>query len=709
MFDSRRVAVLAFATSAAAAIFGWRFAAAETPAATNDPGDELQEIVVNARKRDERVIDIPESIAVISEADLTSRSIQSIEDVGRQTPNLQMNMRQDLTTNVVIRGIGAYGDVLGVGFSIDNVPNFTDQTMRLEDLESVQILKGPQGTLYGGSSIGGLVRYVSKKPGFNWEGEMTTEVGDYSHINVSGAQNIPIIDNVLAMRVSAYDVKDDGYITNSALGINANPLTDYGGRVAFLYQPSDALNALLTLRSSYIENGGDMYIPVPNVKDYTNDARFFQPNFNSRKTYGSVLEINDDLHFAKLTSITSYTKANSAFDVDITQTPPGLPGESYYTLPGNRPTEVTTQELRLTSPTTDHFEWLIGAYGAIIKNVLLNQIGANYLPTPDVPTVLYDFDVNRTDTGIFGTASYHLGPLGVDAGVRLTRTDYDARVYVEAGGLPDQRNSIISRAALPKLSITYKLPNGENLYATVAEGEEPGAVNTTSTAAVPYKAETAWSYEVGTKGEALNRKIEYDVAGFYIHNISQQYESNINVPGLGLLALVNNIGDSRSYGVEANVNWLATDNWRFGLSGGYLNAKWLSASYFGEVINGFPVPNAPNATASGNVAYTQPVFSNLRFDANFDVSYTDAMWWDLPNTPGSKEHPHFLGDARIALGTDHRGWQVALRVSNLFGARYWTEYAPALYGPGTYPCPNCTDLGVPGAPRQYFGSVSYKW
>jgi iron complex outermembrane receptor protein len=683
-------------------------AVAETPP-PDDMSSQLQEIIVNARKRDERVIDIPESIAVILADDLTSRSVQSIEDVGRQTPNLQMNMRTDLTTNVVIRGIGAYGDVLGVGFSIDNVPNFTDQTMRLEDLESVQILKGPQGTLYGGSSVGGLVRYVSKRPEFNWQGEVTTEVGNYSHINVSGAQNIPIVDGVLAMRVSAYDVKDDGYISNRELGINANPLTDYGGRIALLYNPRDTFDALLTLRHSYIQNGGGMYIPVPNVKDLRYDAPFFQPQVNRRKTYAAVLEMNDDLQFAKLTSITSYTTANSSFDLDISLTPVGRPGESYYTLPGNRPTEVSTQELRLTSPSNGHFEWLVGLYGAVIKNVILNKLGATYLPTPAVPTELYDFDVNRTDTAAFGTVTYHIGPMRLDAGLRLTRTDYDARIYVEAGGLPNQRNSVISRAALPKASISYALPNGGQVYATVAKGEEPGAVNTTSTAAVPYKAETVLSYEIGTKGEALNRRLEYDVATFYIHNINQQYQTNLVDPVLGLISAINNIGDSRTYGVEANVNCHPTDAWRFGISGGYLNAKWLTASYFGAPINGLVVPNAPNVTASLNTGYSRPVFTNLRVEANFDLSYTDAMWWDLPNTAGSKQLPHFIGDSRIALGTDHRGWQVALRVTNLFGARYWTEYVPGIFPPSFAPCPNCTDVGVPGARRQFFASVAYKY
>ena len=228
--------------------------------------NQLQEIIVTARKREERLIDIPESIVVISSVDLKDKGIISVEDVGRQTPSLQLNMRQDTTTDVVIRGIGAYGDVLGVGFSIDNVPNFTDQTMRLQDLESVEILKGPQGTLYGGSSIGGLVRYVSKKPAFNSDGEASAEVGSYSQISVSAVQNFPLIADKLALRISLYDAKGDGYLSNSALGIaNSDPYTDYGARVSLLFKPDDSFDALLTLRHNYFRNGSNEYSPVPSA------------------------------------------------------------------------------------------------------------------------------------------------------------------------------------------------------------------------------------------------------------------------------------------------------------------------------------------------------------------------------------------------------------------------------------------------------------
>jgi iron complex outermembrane receptor protein len=706
MFYSR-ISILSIVT-AAVSMPGPSQASAAAPGESSDSA-QLDEVIVSARKRDERLIDIPESISVISADDLLKKGIQTVEDVGRQTPNLQLSMRQDLTTDVVIRGIGAYGDVLGVGFNIDNVPNFTDQTMRLEDVESVEILKGPQGTLYGGSSIGGLVRYVSRRPEFNWEGETLAEVGNYSHIDVSAAQNISLVDGKLALRVSAYDVKDDGFISNSALGINADPLTDYGVRAVLLYKPTDTLEALLTLRHSYIQNGGNIYIPVPTVKDYSYDARFFEPVFNKRSTYGSVFEINDQLPIGKLTTITSYTTSSTALNDDISQTPPGIPGESYYTLPNNRPTEVGTQEIRLTSPSGGSFEWLIGGYGAIIKNVLLNRIGATFVPTPGIPTELYDFDTRRTDSAVFGTASYHLGPVRLDAGVRLAKTVYDARIYVEFGGLPNQHNSITSRAALPKFSISYALPNAGQVYATVAKGEEPGAVNTVSTAAIPYRSETSLSYETGIKGQAMNRQLEYDVAAFYVRNKDHQYQTSSFDPVFGLVTLTSNIGDSRTYGIEADATWRPTTALRFGISGGYLNAKWTRATYFGTPIDGNAIPNAPMATADLSTGYSAPMFSNLKFDANFDVSYTDAMWWDLPNTPGSKEPPHFLGNARIALGSDHRGWQVAFRVANLFGATYWTEYYPAFFPPGTEPCPGCTDLGAPGARRQFFASVAYKY
>jgi iron complex outermembrane receptor protein len=243
----------------------------------------------------------------------------------------------------------------------------------------------------------------------------------------------------------------------------------------------------------------------------------------------------------------------------------------------------------------------------------------------------------------------------------------------------------------------------------VAKGEEPGAVNTVSTAPIPYKAETAINYEIGSKGEAFERKLDYEVAAFYVSNKDHQFQTNQYIASLGgLVVLTSNIGDSRTYGVEVNANWRPTADLHFGAGAGYLNAKWNTATVFGMRIDGNEIPNAPEATANLSAGFVHPVFTNLQFDANFDMSYTDAMWWDLPNTPGSKEHPHWLGNGRIALGSSRPGWQVALRVSNLLGAKYWTEYYPNFFVP-PYPCAGCGNIGSVGAPRQFFGSINFRY
>lgn len=176
-----------------------------------------------------------------------------------------------------------------------------------------------------------------------------------------------------------------------------------------------------------------------------------------------------------------------------------------------------------------------------------------------------------------------------------------------------------------------------------------------------------------------------------------------------MVTLINNIGDSRTYGVESSLNWSPIQGLRLGLDGGYLNAKWKKASVFGQAIDGYTIPNAPSVTAAASVSYLRPVGRALELETTLDTSYTNAMWWDLPNTPGSKEPPHWIGNFRLALGSESSGWQVAFRVSNLFNARYWTEYFPDFFPAGSLPCAGCGNIGAIGAPRQFFASVDYKY
>jgi iron complex outermembrane recepter protein len=666
---------------------------------------DVGEIVVTARKRAERVIDIPESIVALDSQSIENRGIKTIEDVGRQTPNLLLNTRQDLTTNVVIRGVGAYGDVLGVGFVIDNVPNFTDQTMRLEDLESIEILKGPQGTLYGGSSIGGLVRYVSKRPEFNFDGEARVSVGSDDQLESFAAQNLSVEDKRLALRLSGYDIRNNGYVRNSVLGIDANPLVDFGFRGALLYQPTDSVTALLTLRHSDIKTGADNYSAVPSVRDFSYDSRLFTPTLNRRVTTGAIFEVNADIGGGnQLTSISSYTNAKYQLQIsgDVSVVPPGVPyGLKLFTTPGNRPTEVTTQEVRVNSPAGTTIDWLAGLYGAEIRDVLLNQESIQFqFPTSD-PIPFSDFSTSRQDLAAFGTFNYHVGDLTLGGGLRVGTTRFKTNVYTEFGGPPNQAASVTSKATLPKLSLSYKLSDGSLIFATLAKGEEPGAVNTQSSGAIlPYRSETALSYEVGTKGQALNHAIDYELAAFYVKNSRHQAQTNVFVSGV-VLAQIANVGDARTYGVESSLRWHPVTEVTLGLNVGYLNAKWLRADNFGTPIDGLWVPNSPEFTASFNAGYSRLVAKDLKLSGNVDVNYTDAFWWNLNNSPGQENPPYWVGNARIALTSASGSWQIAVGVTNLLNTKYWNEYI--------WPYTPTYGVGAIAAPRQYSASLSIKY
>jgi iron complex outermembrane receptor protein len=542
-------------------------------------------------------------------------------------------------------------------------------------------------------------------PTFDWNGEASTEVGSYGQINLFAAQNFTVIADKLALRVSAYDSKGDGYLTNSALfGIDANPSTDYGIRTSLLYKPSDDLSAQLILRYAYLRDGRDPYSLLGSVTSYTYDVQLFQPTWQERPTYGAILKVNDDLGPFQFTSISSFTQETIDFDFDVTLTPPGVPGLRLYTIRGNPPTQPITQEFRLTSPSGGTIDWLVGLYGDTIRNILAypnkyDQVGV-FPDTP--PIVASDSDTRQSDVAVFGTLNYHLGSLTAGVGLRLNETKFKANVYVSPGATPNQANSITSRAALPKFSLSYFLPNGELLYADVAKGEQPGGVNTQSAIATAYEAETATSYEIGTKGQAMDRRFAYEAAAFYVRNANHQYQSNVFINGV-LFQAITNIGLSRSYGTEANISWRPTPEISLHVGGGLLNAKWIRADYFGAAVDGKIIPNSPSATANIGAAYSRSVFNGLRADANVDMNYTGSLYWDIPNTAGSASPHYWLGDARIALGTNNGAWQVAFRVSNILGAKYWTEYYANFFPP---PTPN---IGAIGAPRQVMASVSVKW
>src|ERR1700730_17547243 len=179
--------------------------------------DALEEIIVTALKRSEELQNIPESIQAFGEQELANAQVTKLDDLGGLVSNLNITTRSDNNPDVVMRGVGSFGVVQGVGFYANDVQLFDGQTVRPEDLERIEVLKGPQGTLYGGNNIGGAIKYITKLPTDTFEGKAMVEAGNYDTQTYSGYLSGPLSPGVLDGRISAYGTTSDVYIYDTVL------------------------------------------------------------------------------------------------------------------------------------------------------------------------------------------------------------------------------------------------------------------------------------------------------------------------------------------------------------------------------------------------------------------------------------------------------------------------------------------------------------
>ena len=216
-------------------------AAAEPPAAVHE--SELDEVVVTARKRSESIQDIPATVQAISSSTILENHMTQLDDIGSMVTNLNIFEAHDNSPAVVMRGAGSFEQVVGVGFYMNDVQLFEGQTARPVDIERIEILKGPQGTLYGGANIGGAIKYVTKDPTPTWENEVTAEVGNYKTGNISAVLSGPIADK-LGMRVSLYSDNHEGYIWDTYQNKTVGETHDRGGRLVFTItsRPAESLS-----------------------------------------------------------------------------------------------------------------------------------------------------------------------------------------------------------------------------------------------------------------------------------------------------------------------------------------------------------------------------------------------------------------------------------------------------------------------------------
>jgi iron complex outermembrane recepter protein len=646
-----------------------RFAQADPPASSSNaaatsqpPADkeDITEVLVTAQKREERLIDTPQSVSVLTSDSLAKLGATQFRDFADTVPGLTFITAGAGVTQISLRGVTVGNDVAStVGIYVDEVPYTSSgsyassQTLSFDaalfDVDRIEVLRGPQGTLYGASSMGGLLKYVTKRPdtqnfGVDAQaGLSSTRHGGVSY-NAAGVLNAPIVTGKLAARFSGFESHDGGYIDNLALGReDVNRSDIYGGRADFLFTPTDALSVRLTGFLQDIDRDGSA------ASDFSAQGVPIFDSLSHRRQVADTFEqsvrlvsntIDYDLQWAGLTSVTSYQTNESAVtrDLSVSFVPnfarcPGL-CRSYSAVGVEQApdTKKFTQEVRLASSDAQRngnsLEWLFGGFYTHEETESHGQFMVFDLAGQPAPNDLFDRVQSSAyeERAVFGDLTYYLtSKFDISGGIRYARNNQ--RFEVAATGLLI-RSQPLRRAeddvSTYLANARYHFTDRSTGYVRYATGYRPGGPNyvnvdpTTGLNIGPptFEADRLKSYEVGIKAETEGRQYGADLAVYYIDWSNPQ----INVVRGGLGVYFNAPGGASVRGAELALNARPLRELTISGAFAYQDSHVLDADPDLGAREGERMPNVPRFTGNLNADYDLP-FSNLQPTIGATVRY----------------------------------------------------------------------------------------
>ena len=695
LIRTRRSAVSAAALAAIACPMVW--------AQTASAPDSGQSITITATRRAEAVRDVPVSVVKIATDTQLELGAKDLVDVLAAVPGVTYNQTfgKSGSGDIVIRGVttGAVSNPT-VGIYIDDVPiggtsglNFGASAFdqRLLDLSSIEVLKGPQGTLYGASAMGGLLKYNTRIPDASYfggliggEASKTSQGG--SNYTVFGHINVPLSEGRAAMRAALFRARDGGYVdaTGPGGGSDVNSGTSTGARVSFGFKPSKSLElrfSAQTQETKYDGLGSASYgvdgKPLAGELTSTN-LRFAQPTVQRADLLAVNLEA--DVGFAKAHSITGYQKTRSHDVSDLNQgfllvLPPFL-GVTQLDATQGVSLEKTTQEFRLVSPSGGAIEWLGGLFFANEKGDGFSTWKATTAATSPFPTgsLLLDnagIETRWKETALYGTVVWNATPaLALTAGARASRNSLD-QVQRDAGLLTSNSRKAFSSSESPEtylLAARYRLTPTSSVYARAASGYRAGGPNApfidpatgVQTSSAPYGSDSLWSYEVGYKADLANNLGSFDVALFQI----DWKDLQVQVFKDGV-ASNGNAGKAQIRGLEFGAVFRPSKALTLRGAASLMEPKLREASPSLGGAAGERLPTAPKVAASLNARWdfsisSAPAFAalNVGHTGNRTVSFDGSL-----GTPNYRLPSYTLVD--LQAGGTWAGFDLGVYVRNL--------------------------------------------
>jgi outer membrane receptor protein involved in Fe transport len=683
---------------------GFVVRAAATAAAEAPP--TVDEVIVTASKRAERAHDVPASLTAVSGQALAAEGAVRLEDYVAKIPGLVLSNVSfaNGSNQVAIRGVTTgLGGNPTVGIYIDDSPfgasnsfgSLAIPDLDPQDLARVEVLRGPQGTLYGAGSLGGLLKYVTAAPDYDRafgrvEADGWQVDGGGSGYGLRAAANLPLAAN-LALRVSGYDREDPGFIDDAAGGgRNLNNGRFDGGRAALAWRVNDdwtlKLSALLQHQYSKAAAVVD-YDPFTMKPLYGDLDQVRSPGTGpmEQQIGAYALEVQGDLGFATLTSSSSYNKQTQHFNLEATPLFAPLI-DAFFGVPGAGGAVLTdagldkfSQEIRLASPAANRLSWQVGGFytheHAVSRQTVNTFDAATGAPlVPPLPPFLDSLiSTSFEELAVFGDATFRFNPrFDVTAGVRYSHND-QSQVQSASGLLEGDPTTLAGTSG--DSAVTYLLTprfhvNDDTMvYARLASGYRPGGPNL-AVAGVPptYGPDELVNYEVGIKSDLFDRKVSVDLAVYYIDWKNIQLNE---VSPLGL-SYFGNAGAATSRGAEASVSWRPIAGLEIDGDVSHTIAKLaaeLPPGGGGVGVSGDPLPLTPRWSGQLSADYAFPLSGQWSGIAGASYRHVGASQGNFaaPGTPRFQLDAYDVVDLRAGVRNDR--WSLTLYAKNIGDSR----------------------------------------
>lgn len=707
----------------------------------------IEEILVTAQKRTQSMQDIGISVTAFTAEQMNELRLRQPSDIAAQTPGLDIKNAVGRSNPVfTIRGIGLND------YNTNNSPSaavHVDEvylgsngylSFQMFDLERVEVLKGPQGTLFGRNTTAGSVNFITNKPTQDFEAQVEAGYGNFNTFELRAAAGGSLLDN-LQGRIAVMRTTADGYQDNlgtegSSAGFSRVPgvipgvplvksndewgATDvYAWRGSLAWQPSETLDVGLTVHGSRDKSEQIVYkmvspdlLGTQPVGDELTSYSNINPQIDADQA-GANLRVDWDLGFATLTSLTAYEA------LDRTQ---GEEDSSPFRLIDgilNDDLRQWTQELRLASNGDAGSAWVVGLHWMQDEVDFAKTLDATDLFLGQATT---DYVQDGEAFAVFGQYEWQLADtIRLTAGLRYT----DEEKTFEGGSFEaDPYGTSVVGALFPDLPIQvsrhYEVddlsgklgldwtPSDDLLfYLSANKGFKSGGFDGSTlldlVATTPFDEEILWAYEAGFKTTLVNDTLQFNGAFYFYDFQDMQVEVLRELPGGITESIRANAGEAEIMGLELEVWWRPARGWDIRAGAAFLNSEitsWKSDDP-DEVAQfvGNNVPDAPELTYNGLVRYEWPVGEGLMMAASTDFNFNDFTFKTVDNDPDFAAEEFVLWNARLMLRDVDDSWNVALWGRNLGDERYETQRSnPIAWVVATY-----------GMPRTFGVSVNYSW